>query len=78
MFSDGDLVLINKHSFSLADNDLVAMYKKSNNSQICLFTDYSLLGVIVEKHEDMCYVYLSDTEEYKYLPHGDLKLCQEL
>lgn len=72
MLKEGGLVWVNKYSPSFS-NTLIA---GNSVKQQSLFTEYSLLGVIIKLYTDMAHIYIIDAEEYKLIYKEDLK-CQD-
>lgn len=72
MLKEGDLVWVNKHSPSFYNNLTTSISMKQQS----LFTDYSLLGVVMKLYNDMAHIYIIDTEEYKFIYNEDFK-CPE-
>jgi hypothetical protein len=73
MFKKGDLVWVNKFSPSFTSHLLA----DTPIRQQTLFKEYSLLGVVMEVYPDICYVYTTETEKYKYIYKEDIIKCQD-
>ena len=61
---EGDLVYTNRYAITITSNLVVSEEPLKQQS---LFSDFSLLGVIVKIYNEMCYVYIIKENKYIYL-----------
>lgn len=72
-FQEGDLVWVNKYAKSYSSQLIV--HRKAK--QMTLLEEFTILGIITEVYEELCYVWVLHDEEYHYFFKEDLRQCQE-
>ena len=76
IYEIGELVKVNKWSASFYPFEIYDPAKGIFPKQQMLFGDYSFMGVVLQLHAEMCYVWVMDLERFYYLYYKDVEKCQ--